>query len=276
MIVSIIFQLYFSFLLHINLEEIINQVSTNDNYLLYLKILQIISSIAIFIIPVLLFHNFKSENFVEQTGLKRAPHLQMLTILILILISSGTVAGWLNEINQLIQLPELIQNWVLTKEKEAEELLKIFLQMKHPSDFLLNLIMIGVLPAIGEEFMFRGTLQALFNKWFKNEHWAIFITAIVFSAIHIQFMGFLPRFAMGVLFGYLYIWSNNLWYPIIAHFLYNSTQVILLYAFQLKIIATNIDNIEHIPLNILLLSIVILIFSSFLFYKNGKRLGKNF
>jgi membrane protease YdiL (CAAX protease family) len=91
----------------------------------------------------------------------------------------------------------------------------------------VNLLMIAILPAIGEELLFRGVLLRLFREWTKNVHVAIIITALLFSFIHFQFYGFLPRFLMGVLFGYLVYWSGSLWVSVIAHFVNNGTAVIV-------------------------------------------------
>jgi len=95
--------------------------------------------------------------------------------------------------------------------------------------FLLNMLMVAVIPAVGEELLFRGVIQKLLQKLVNNAHLAIIITAILFSAMHFQFYGFLPRWIMGIILGYLFYWSGNIWYPIIAHFLNNGFQVLMVY-----------------------------------------------
>ena len=88
---------------------------------------------------------------------------------------------------------------------------------------------LAVVPAIGEEFLFRGIMQRSLIDFNINPHTAILITAIVFSAMHMQFFGFFPRFFLGVLLGYLYYWSGSIWVPIIGHFFQNASSVILIY-----------------------------------------------
>jgi len=89
--------------------------------------------------------------------------------------------------------------------------------------------MIAILPAIGEELLFRGVLQRIFANWTKNIHLGVWIAAILFSAMHMQFYGFLPRMMLGVLFGYLFVWSGSLLLPILCHFINNGSAVIYAY-----------------------------------------------
>jgi hypothetical protein len=114
-------------------------------------------------------------------------------------------------------------------EERAAEVTKAFLVMNGIGDLIINLIIIAIIPAIGEELLFRGVLQRQINIWSKNGHLAVWIAAFVFSAIHLQFYGFLPRLILGALFGYFYLWSNNLWVPIIAHFINNASAVMISY-----------------------------------------------
>jgi uncharacterized protein len=139
------------------------------------------------------------------------------------------------EANKAMKLPGFLREvevWMLAKENQMEILTKQLLVMKNPGDLMINLLMIAVLPAISEELFFRGCVQRLFTKWIKNYHAGIWIAAIIFSAIHIQFYGFFPRMLLGALFGYLLVWSGNIWYPIIAHFVNNGSTVIVAYVYQ--------------------------------------------
>ncbi len=142
--------------------------------------------------------------------------------------------------------------------------------------FLVNLLMIAILPAIGEEFFFRGILQRLFSEWFKNIHVAIFITAFIFSAIHFQFFGFFPRFLLGLYLGYLFYWSGNLWIPIVVHFINNALVVILAY-----ISANGYADIDYETFGstnntlILLLTTVLISALIFILFHLGKKVQQN-
>ena len=100
------------------------------------------------------------------------------------------------------------------------------LQMSNIGDLTIMILIVGVLTGIGEEFVFRGIVQRLFLEKFRNRHIAVWTTAIIFSAIHFQFYGFVPRMLLGAFFGYLLVWSGNIWLPVTAHALNNSLSVI--------------------------------------------------
>ncbi len=125
-----------------------------------------------------------------------------------------------------------IEEWMRTKEEEASKMVIAFLTVRNGWDFVLNMFMIAVLPAVAEELMFRGGVQRSFSKVFASPHAAIWITAFVFSVIHFQFFGFLPRLLLGALFGYIYVWTKSLWYPMFAHFLNNGYAVCMSLYFQ--------------------------------------------
>jgi membrane protease YdiL (CAAX protease family) len=152
-------------------------------------------------------------------------------------------------------------------ESQAAALTKILTNMQNPTDLLCVLVVIAVIPAFAEEYLFRGLLQNEFLRWFKNGHWAVLVTSIIFSAIHFQFLGFLPRVFLGMLLGYLYLWSGNLIYPMIGHFVNNGIQVLALYLHQQKIIASDINEHIDVPITVLLPFSALLAVGLFLFEK---------
>jgi hypothetical protein len=149
--------------------------------------------------------------------------------------------NFLGDWNAHIQLPEPFGAWVTQKETQAEKLIERFLQMPHFGWLAFNLFMIALLPALGEELLFRGVAQRLLANWSGNSHVAVWVAAILFSAIHMQFLGFVPRLFMGAALGYLFLWSGNLWYPIIAHFANNAMAVVIVYMQQHGSSQTTLD-----------------------------------
>ena len=132
----------------------------------------------------------------------------------------------------MMKLPEFlwrIEDWMKETEDQAARLTESFLNVDSSGGLIINLIMIAIIPAIGEELFFRGLLQRLIAEWFKNAHIAIFLASFLFAAIHLQFYGFLPRMILGVLFGYLFYWTGSIWIPIFAHLLNNGSAVIISY-----------------------------------------------
>ncbi|MBK9424492.1 MAG: CPBP family intramembrane metalloprotease [Bacteroidetes bacterium] len=116
--------------------------------------------------------------------------------------------------------------WIKQKEDEMAKLTEAFLKMENAGDLIANILVIGVITAIAEEFLFRGVIQKLFLQLTGNIHVAILLTSILFSAIHVQFYGFFPRLLLGMLFGYLLVWSGSLWVPVAGHMINNTGAVI--------------------------------------------------
>ncbi len=134
--------------------------------------------------------------------------------------------------NYMMELPAFlseIEAWMREMEEFAAELTKDILTMNTIGQLVFALITVAVFPALTEELFFRGGIQQALRKGMGNPHVAIWLTGAIFSAIHFQFFGFIPRMLMGVMMGYLFYWSKNLWYPILAHFLNNGLQVIGVY-----------------------------------------------
>ena len=203
-------------------------VMTGDpKYTLALKIFQMASSIGIFIVPPIFLAITERQNPSTFFGMAKPKYILLLLVFIIMMVSMPFME-WSVTINQKMVMPEFLkglESWMKAKEAEAMKLTIQLLTVRNNWDFVINLIMIALLPAIGEELMFRGGIQRIAYKTFSNPHVAIWITAIIFSAIHVQFYGFLPRMLLGAGFGYLYYYSGNLWYAILGHFINNGYAV---------------------------------------------------
>lgn len=119
--------------------------------------------------------------------------------------------------------------WANQMDESSIEALMKMLQMDNVFDLLVNLIIVALLPAIGEELLFRGIIQKELVGSMKNHHVAIVLASIIFSGIHLQIQGFLPKFFIGLILGYAYYWTKSIWYPMILHFINNAMQTMLLY-----------------------------------------------
>jgi membrane protease YdiL (CAAX protease family) len=159
------------------------------------------------------------------------------------------------------------EEWAREKEEELKLITDFLTEFNSFGQFIIVFIIVAVIPGIGEELIFRGILQNKFHLFFKNIHVAIIITAILFSGFHMQFFGFVPRLFLGILFGYIYYWSGNIWYPILGHFINNGFTLILIYLYQTGYIGIDIEVQEAYPLNIILIFSVITIYMLFSFRK---------
>lgn len=152
-------------------------------------------------------------------------------------------------------------------EEQAALLTKILTDMQSLAELLIVLVVIAFVPAFAEEYLFRGLVQKELIRWIPSKHIAIVVTAMLFSAIHLQFLGFFPRMFLGILLGYVYCWSGNIWYPIVGHFANNGVQVIALYLFQQKIILQDVSEDTSFPVGVVVFATLLLVIFLGLFWK---------
>jgi len=199
------------------------------------KFLQLTQSIGLFIVPSIILAMLFGGRVGEYLQLKRKPFMVSVLLAIVIIFSVSPLINVIGVWNSELSLPQWlsgVERWMRQSEDSAEELTKLFVNTKTIPGLLFNIFLIGIIPAIGEELLFRGIIQRIFSEWTKNKHIAIWITAILFSALHLQFYGFFPRALLGAMFGYLLIWSGNLWLPVLAHFVNNTTAVIAYFLYN--------------------------------------------
>ncbi len=211
-----------------------------------LKYFQIVQSFGLFIIPPFIIAFFLHGKPSEYLYYKKFPLIKAILIVIAIVYFADPLINWLTEANSKLSLPHWmnsVQNWMQETEDNADKITKAFLGNQSVSDLLINLFVIGILPAVGEELLFRGIVQQLFKKLTGNAHAGIWISAALFSALHLQFFGFLPRKLLGAMFGYMLEWSGTLWLPIIAHFVNNATAVFAYYLADKGIMGADIEKI---------------------------------
>lgn len=242
--------------------------------LVFLKYFQVVQSIGLFIVPALILGWLYHGNFIEYLQINRTNTLSSYLYATMVILMLIPLINFLGEINSHLQLPESL-SWLEDKMRSMEEtakaLTEIFLKVEGIPGLLFNVFMIAVLPAIGEELMFRGVIQRIFTNMTKNPHWGIWIAAFIFSAFHMQFYGFLPRMLLGAMFGYLLLWTGTMWAPILAHFVNNTMGVVGYYLIDKGIISKDIEQwgtgTEQLPL--VLFSLVSAGLLLFLIYRNS-------
>ncbi len=211
-----------------------------------LKFMQIIQSIGLFIVPpFILAYIFKNKNQ-SYLSLKHFPSAASLVLVPLAIILSIPVINFFAELNSWIVFPESLRDLEQTfksSEESAQRITELFLSVDTVSGLLMNLFMMALIPAVGEELLFRGVFQKLFTDAFKSHHLGILISAILFSAIHMQFYGFFPRMFLGMLFGYLLVWSKSMWLPMLAHFVNNGFIVVLSYIAAINSSSEGIEDV---------------------------------
>jgi membrane protease YdiL (CAAX protease family) len=205
---------------------------TGNKNIGFVRFLLISQSLSFFIIPAIFILNLLKP--VNQKGFMifKIPMIYEVALVILLAFCIIPITSFMGQLNSGIHLPEWLsglEKWMIEQEDNADSLIGKLILSDTFWLMLLNLIMIAVLPAIGEELIFRGVFQKIFYRFFRSGHPAIWLTSFLFSALHFQFFGFIPRFILGLVFGYLFFWSGTLWFPVIAHFINNAVAVLGVY-----------------------------------------------
>jgi membrane protease YdiL (CAAX protease family) len=208
----------------INVEHI-DKVDWNNSHVIAItKIVQAFSSVLLFILPVLLFARLTfTGNYWYFLGFKNAEKSNMYVLAVVGILLSLPFVFWLGDLNQKIPLPEQL----IKMEEQSSQQMAAFLKIRSSLDIVINVFIIALLPAICEELFFRGVLQRIIIQMTRNPWVGIVITAVLFSSLHMQFLGFLPRMFLGIVLGAFYWFSGSIWTSMIAHFVNNATQVII-------------------------------------------------
>lgn len=200
----------------------------------YLKLTQFLYTLVVYLLPPALFAYLADPKPAEWLQLHKSPRVLPAVLAIMVMLAGLPLVGFTSDWNHTWHLSETAKQM----EEQAEVLTRVLLNMPDIGTLLINLLLIAVIPAIAEEFFFRGVMQRLLLQMLHRAPWvAIIITAVIFSAIHMEWLDFIPRVILGFLLGTLYYLSGNLWLPIIGHFLNNGMQVVMVYLYQAKLIA---------------------------------------
>lgn len=212
-------------------SEILSMGSFNDpQYVAASKLIQILGSLGTFILPAFLFSYLFEGDLFSYYGFRNRTGSVSLILVIAMMVAVIPFINYLAEINLKMEFPiDGVDRLLRSLENEGEKVMRAFTGTRSPVGLMVNVLMIGVIAAIGEELIFRGLLQRLLHEMIRNVHVAIIITSILFSAFHFQFFSFLPRLVLGLVLGYLMHYGRSIWYPILAHFVNNIMGVIYYY-----------------------------------------------
>lgn len=217
-----------------DLQAVLSDIN-NPDALPALKLVQTLSSIGTFVIPPFVLAYLFSQNAKEYLKLHKKISITDIVLVLIAMFASVPLINYLAELNQKMVLPSFLgqlESWMKDKESLAGEITDKFLNVHSTGGLVLNVFMIALIPALGEELLFRGILQRIFIEWFENAFAGILLSSVLFSALHLQFYGFLPRMMLGILLGYIYFWSGSLWLPMAAHFINNAAAIIAVYLYH--------------------------------------------
>jgi len=247
----------------------INVDSTNGVSILSLCIAQILSVIMLLVLPsITLAYLYKKEVW-SFFNLKEVPSLKMVLLVLGLIVSANLFLNLLIDLNALIPLPDGLAEKFQLMHDAAVNGQKNFLTFNNIFEFILVFFTISILPAITEEMYFRGVLmRTLLDMKIGFVH-AIVISSFLFALIHFEFYYLLPIFFMGVILGYIYYRTKNLWLSILAHFFNNG--FILILSGTNKIGITSIDLDANTPMYLSIIGVFLFMFIGYIFYQQTQK-----
>jgi membrane protease YdiL (CAAX protease family) len=218
----------------------------NEHVVQMNRLLLFFQHLGLFVAPAIIFARLSSSAWRRYLGFRFVmPRIAIASGLIIIAaLPLINVLAWLNEGLVLPESLSGLEEVFAGMEETAQKLTTAIAGTGSIVSLGINIVVVALLPALGEEMIFRALLIPIFRKWTKNVHMAVWISAFLFSAMHFQFYGFLPRLVLGALLGYLFVWSKSVWAPIIAHFVNNALALVLLFMIARGSISEEVDSFD--------------------------------
>jgi len=213
-----------------------------------------------YLLPSLLYWFYMEKKDLHDFNFRAKPAIStwfLACILVLIFIPVNSL---FIDLNSKMTFPDSLlglEKWMREKEDQNAMLTQFMTSYKQVGQLVIALIVVVLLPAVGEEVLFRGIIQRKLAQHWANVHVSIWVSAAIFSAIHFQFFGFLPRMILGALFGYLYYWSGRLSVAIAAHFINNGFVLVMMFLYNIKVLDINIEETKSLPIVTIVASLVL-------------------
>lgn len=248
-------------------------ISSKDKQLL-MKLDQVLGAILIFVIPSCLLVVFFSTEKLHYFLLRKSPAFLFVVISSIVIIIALPLIGYMEGINKAMHLPAAfsgLERWMQESEIKIQQIEEAFLKDQSVSELFMNLFVIAFMAAFSEELFFRGLIQRSMLNLSKNIHVSVWVTAILFSAFHMQFYGFIPRVLLGAILGYIFVWSGSLWTNIIVHFLNNALVLVVTFLVNAGYVSKKVEEIglesDKVPLSWAIPSLALIIVGMFLLNK---------
>ena len=188
-----------------------------------------LASVIAFGLPGIVVAFFSKDKLVSELGFVRIKNWNQIGLVILIAITGLFLSGALGDLTEKIPIPVALKNWATQMEDQYKKALYAMTQMKSVLDLLFAIIAVAVVPAIVEELFFRASLQKILMDWTGKPYVAIIVTAVIFSAFHFSYFGFLSRMSLGIILGIIYYYTKTIWLPMLMHFINNGIGITILY-----------------------------------------------
>lgn len=197
-----------------------------------MRIAMVVQDVVMFILPAIATAVVVSRRPGDFLMITKRPGLDNIVLVLLILLASVPLMNGIIALNKNLVLPDSLsslQQWMEASENAANAGLKLVIGDGGIGSLIMGLLIIGVMAGFSEELFFRGALQRIIRSTPVSGHVAVWVSAIIFSAAHMQFFGFVPRLLLGAFFGYAAWWSGSVWLAVAAHVMNNSLAFILMW-----------------------------------------------
>ncbi len=264
MLSSIVAGLIGNAVLNVDLGDLAGALMKPENTQIS-RVLQIITSFLIMGMPALAVGIITGQTPIEFLGFRTAGSAKQLAIVTLMVFAGLIFSGGLGELNRIIPIKKEWATYFQSLEDNYNSAVLSMGKMQNNYDFILSLFVLALIPAIFEEMLFRGALQQIAISLVRNAFLGILLTSIIFSAIHASYYGFLPRLFLGMMLGYIFYYSKNIWLNIAAHFLNNAYALSAMYSLSREGKLTAESMNETYPLYYILIggSILLVLFIVF-------------
>jgi CAAX protease family protein len=248
-----------SYLKGIELQALLNDFEGESTAALrnFMRMVLLINHVTTFLIPALiLVFLFYRKGWASFLKIKATPKLHNLVLAVFLILAAFPLAQLAVQATRRLLEKTTILDWAGDLGSSMERMIQLFLTMPSPWELFFSILVMAVVPAIGEELVFRGIVQQNLEKAFRKPHLAIWLTAFIFALAHFQMELLFGIFLLGALLGYLFYWTGNLWVPIMGHFINNAFQVMGVYFYADKFVGTDLETEPQLPLGIIIISII--------------------
>jgi membrane protease YdiL (CAAX protease family) len=261
---SIITGIIGNMVLHVQLKDLAGALLKPENVQVS-RLIQVLTTFFIMALPALIVSTISGGNPVERIGFNETMSGIQVLIIMFMVIAGFFISGALSELNQMIPITKSATSYFQKLENEYNKEVMVLGNMKSIADFIFSIFVLALVPAIFEEMLFRGSLQQIMIALTRSSFVGILVTSIFFSAVHLSYYGFLPRLFLGIMLGYIFYFSKNIWLSIIAHFLNNAYSLAVMFALSRsgKLNMDALDETYPLYYGVIGAAVIILLFIAF-------------
>lgn len=209
------------------MEQVVQNLTAYPDLL---REIQFFSSLGTFILPAFILGWLFSDHYKEYLRMETPSDWKVFFWTIVSMVVVLPFINFTSYYNAQLSFPEALgdlERYFQNQSAANRQLMEAILSAETWWALTMNIVVIAVFAGLGEELIFRGVMQNIFGRFLRNKHVVIWTVAVIFSLIHFDIYGFVPRTLLGAYFGYLLLFTGNIWVPVSAHLSYNLVIVLV-------------------------------------------------